>query len=174
MNIETNEKPRGLLMQFRDLRPPMRIPWVQILSSPLGGDGEAPSCAVSSPAALHGRRSPGSFVDCWFENTKSWQMVVNEKSVLCEYKKVCTSGDHMILFKDILLLRGLWILNQRFAVRGMLHRRKAMGFKTRFWQLWHIHYGYEHGGSSNIILQRVEILLHSVGSCGPESPWMPP
>lgn len=34
-------------------------------------------------------------------------MVVNEKSVLCEYKKVCTSGDHMILFEDILLLRGL-------------------------------------------------------------------
>lgn len=143
---------------------------------PLWGMGAADICAAPSLAVLHGTwsRNLESFVGYSFENVKSWQNVVNEKSVLWEYKNVCTSEDHAILFKEALLLRGLWILNQNFVVRGMLLRRKEMYFLTRFLatlthSLWLWAWRW-----LKYILHNEEKILHSVGSCHPASPWMPP
>lgn len=123
--------------------------------------------APPSPAELCGKRSPESSVDYWFgekTNHTYWQIAVNEKSVLRGYENVCTSEDCTVLFKGVLLLRRLWILNQSFVVRGMLLRRKEnVLFNKIFSKLRHIHYGHEHGGGSDICITP-GITLHSVTS----------
>ena len=125
--------PEACGCNFRNPQPPPRH-WFPLHPLQRGDGGISHLCSSipsyslwkKEPRVLHG-------LLIWKKKKSTyWQIAVNEKSVLRGYENVCTSEDCTVLFKGVLLLRRLWILNQSFVVRGMLLRRKEMYFLTRF------------------------------------------
>lgn len=130
MNTGTNQRsPEDCWGDFRKPWPPHSIG--SGATHRFGRGGSHVHCAAPSPAVFHESRSLECFVDCWFENRKSWPILENEQSILGEYENVCTPEDHATLFTEASLWSGLLPLNQNLVVKAMCLRRKETYFSMR-------------------------------------------